>query len=147
MKFTIKMKWGAIFGFVFLLSGVSAMLSLHELKTANDSITEMVESDILRMLTAEDLITEELLLQVNLRESLVDPSVPDAGRLARMQAAREGYHAQVDKDVEIMRATLAPEQVPLLEAYLVEHEKTAALGERVLKLKAAGQAAAANDLL
>ena len=64
-----------------------------------------------------------------------------------MQAAREGYHAQVDKDVEIMRATLAPEQVPLLEAYLVEHEKTAALGERVLKLKAAGQAAAANDLL
>ncbi|MBC2834135.1 methyl-accepting chemotaxis protein [Paragemmobacter straminiformis] len=147
MKFTIKTKLGAIFAFVFLLSGISAVMALRDLKASNDSITELVASDVLRMLTAEDLITQELLLQVNLRESLVDPSVPDAGRPARMMADREAIHAQIDKDLQVMRDTLPPEQIPLLDAYIVEHEKNAELADRILKLNASGQSAAANDLL
>jgi methyl-accepting chemotaxis protein len=147
MNMSIKAKLGLTFAFVILVSGLSVKLALTSLRQATDTLEEIVATDLRTLLTVEDLITQGLLLQINLREGLVSGTAADADRPERMRQAREDIRLQIDRHVEWLRGHSGPAELALLDTYLAESARGTVLIDRIVMLDRTGQSDAANDLM
>ena len=147
MKFSIKAKLGMTFAFIFLLSGLSIVMALHSLRTATHTLEHIAKTDLHNLLTVEDLITQELLLNINVREGLISGTAADPNRPARMREERAALAAKIAEDVAYLRQDSGPAEAAMLDTYLAESAKGFELAERIVTMDRMGQSDAANDLL
>jgi methyl-accepting chemotaxis protein len=147
MRLTIKTKLGATFLLIFALIGFGLFQAVSVLRVANERLDRIVDHDMHNLLAIENIITQELNISNNLRESLINGTVIDPGRSQRMQAMRDGYARQIDENLARFRSMDIAEMNRLLDEYVTHRDALQALTDRILQADRAKNGNAANDML
>ena len=147
MKLTIKTKLVSAFGFVLILMAAVLFLSLRGLDEQQAAMHNLINKQFAKVLLVEDIITQDGRLAANVRESLISGTTSDPSRPQRMANRRAEYLAKIDEDLKTLREQLDDEDIALLDAYTAAQAKLMDMQTKILRLDAAGQSDAANDLL
>jgi methyl-accepting chemotaxis protein len=147
MKLTIKAKLIAAFGFVLLATAAVALLSLRGLDKQQDAMDGLIQREFTKVLIAEDIITMDSRIAINIRESLISGSTADPTRPQRMAQRRSEYQAKIESNITALRANMDAEDQPLLDNYIAINAKLSEMHEKIIRLDMAGQSDEANDLL
>ena len=145
MRITIKAKLAAAFALIFVVMGFSTYESFISLEAADARLQNVVSEQVTEVLLVEDLITQQLILETNVRAGLL---AVDADDLAALNEEIPVVHSQVDADVAALRKTAEADSLGKIDSYFAEHELLASLHEKILRVaKANGQPAAFHMLM
>lgn len=145
MRITIKAKLAAAFALIFAVMGFSTYESFLSLERADARLQLVVAEQVAEVLLVEDLITQQLILETNVRESLL---ATDPAQIAMLADEVVTVHAKVDSDVAALRKTAEGESVAKIETYYAGHEAVADLQEKIVRVgRTAGQAAGFEMLM
>ena len=147
MNLTIKKKLIGTFGFVIVLMVAVLFLALRGMDEQQKAMHGLIDSQFAKVLLAEDIITYDGRIAINIRESLISGTTSDPSRPQRMAQRRDEYRARINEDLEKLRKHMDAEDEPLLDTYVAAQTKLTELYEKILKLDQAGQSDQANDLL
>lgn len=145
MRVTIKAKLAAAFALIFAVMGFSTYESFISLEKADARLQNVVAEQVSEVLFVEDLITQQLILETNVRENLLATEPADIAALAEEITK---VHAKVDTDIAALRATAEGPSIAKIDAYQAEHESQGALHDKIRGIKAAsGQSVAFHMLM
>ncbi len=147
MKLTIKAKLIAAFGFVLVLTTAALLLAVRGLDEQQDAMHSLINREFAKVLLAEEIITQDARIAVNVRESLISGTTNDPSRPQRMAAKRAEYIAKANAALESLITKMDEEDKPRIEAVRSALTKLAAIHDRILELDKSGQSDAANDML
>lgn len=148
MRFTIKAKLLATFVFVFALAGVSMLVALKDLKTANDQYNETVQIEVEALLDNEDLLSEELRLRTIVAEILIGlPNAP-AQHISSLRTEMEDTRAKIATFFAGLREkTLDDAEISAaLDRYEALSEQLWQTNQRIVRAELADQGDEANTL-
>lgn len=144
MRVTIKAKLAAAFALIFAVMGFATYQSFVSLEASDARLQGVVAEQVSEVLLVEDLITQQLILETNVRESLIAKDPDDLAALAQEIPV---VHAKVDEDVSALRKTAEADAMPLIDGYFAKHEALAALHEKILRVGLASGEPAGFHLL
>lgn len=144
MRVTIKAKLAAAFALIFAAMGFSTYESFVSLKEADDRLQKVVSEQVAEVLLVGDLITQQMILETNVRENLL---ATDAADIAALEEEVNTVHAKVDTDLEALRATAEGTNIAKIDIYETEHEVLEVLHDKIRAFKATGGQPAAFRML
>ncbi|OYU19012.1 MAG: methyl-accepting chemotaxis protein [Rhodobacteraceae bacterium PARR1] len=147
MKLTIKAKLISAFGFVLILTTAALILAVRGLDEQHDALNNLITREFAKVLVAEDIITQDLKIAINVRESLISGSTSDPSRPQRMAAKRAEYLAKIESNLDTLAGQMDDEDKQLIETFRTAYGKLTEVHEKILELDKSGQSDAANDML
>ncbi|WP_139103179.1 methyl-accepting chemotaxis protein [Pararhodobacter sp. CCB-MM2] len=98
MRLTIKLKLAATFLVIIAAAAFAMMLALSDLSKLSDELTAVVNGDAQRVRLSEELVTETLRVQRDMREYLLTPDEADRLRVRdEMATARRRHDDTLDR--------------------------------------------------
>lgn len=147
MGISIKLKLIATFLLTFVLGGVALYVAFSNMEHYNAALDDIIDHDMHRVLLVEDLLTQELIVQTHAREALMETALPDSDRLPHLTEAMQTAGAAVLANIEALRPITASEDLDLVDELQASHHELEGIITQAIALRAAGQRAAAGDLM
>lgn len=147
MTFTIKAKLIAAFGFVVILTTGALFLAVRGLDEQQDALHALLNREFAKVLLAEDIITNDQRIALNVREALISGSTSDPSRPQRLATKRAEYAAKIENDLAALLEQMDEEDAPLLDTYRTAATKLTEIHDKILQLDKNGLSDQANDML
>lgn len=146
MKLTILMKLALTFLLVFVLFGVTLAISVRNTSDFDDTVNDIMYDDVPRVLLADQLLVDELIIQTHAREALLaDPA--DTEAFKEINGQMEAGRSRIDAGITELRAKLSEENLATLDIFVTAHEQMTQLIGRATKLRDDGKTSEAVALL
>ncbi|WP_339112611.1 methyl-accepting chemotaxis protein [Thioclava sp. GXIMD2076] len=144
MRLTIKVKLALAFAAIIVMVGVAQMIAIRDLGNLNQSLNTVVDEDALRVRLTEELISEQLKVQRDVRDYLLTSD--QSGKERIMERMTQGRAIALSYR-ERLEAIATDEGKTQLAEYERVAQEIKATNDRAIALSDSGNLAAATRIL